>query len=52
VTGLTFLYVGEFVFNLDQSQAALLLGGVVGVAVGFPILILGIQVLQIAYFLA
>jgi hypothetical protein len=52
VSGLAALHVGEFVFNLDESQSALLLGGVVGMTVGFTILILGAHVLQIPNFLA
>jgi hypothetical protein len=42
------LHVSEFFFNLDQSQTALLLRGVIGVAVGVAILILRVHVLQVA----
>ena len=52
MSGLAALHVGEFVFDLDESQSALLLRGVIGMAVGFAILILGAHILQIPDFLA
>src|SRR3954465_8166864 len=42
------LHVSEFFFNLDESQAALLLRGVICVAVRVAIQILRVHVLQVA----